>query len=106
MCNEKLKEEIILFEEIKRRFESYKDNYQIVAIGRTARIGYDILKELYITNGHSNEIEYYERFIKGNLTNIVFNKNLNVSLKKHCLFVWLGIAKIYIQAKCRFKSRY
>lgn len=102
----KLKEEIILFEEIKRRFESYKDNYQIVAIGRTARIGYDILKELYITNGHSNEIEYYERFIKGNLTNIVFNKNLNVSLKKHCLFVWLGIAKIYIQAKCRFKLRY
>ena len=74
MCNEKIKEEIILFEEIKRRFESYKDNYQIVAIGRTARIGYDILKELYITNGHSNEIEYYERFIKGNLTNIVFNK--------------------------------
>lgn len=100
----KLKEEIILFEEIKRRFEGYKDNYQIVAIGRTARVGYDILKELYITNGHSNEIEYYERFIKGNLANIVFNKNLNVSLKKHCLFVWLGIAKIYIQVKCRFKS--
>ena len=63
----KLKEEIILFEEIKRRFERYKDDYQIEAIGRTARIGYDILKELYITNGHSNEIEYYERFIKGNL---------------------------------------
>lgn len=82
----KLKEEIILFEEIKRRFERYKDDYQIEAIGRTARIGYDILKELYITNGHSNEIEYYERFIKGNLTNIVFNKNLNVSLKKHCLY--------------------
>ena len=36
-----------------------------------------------------DEIEYYERFIKGNLTNIVFNKNLNVSLKK-TLFVCMA----------------
>lgn len=63
----KLKEEIILFEEIKRRFERYKDDYQLEAIGRTARIGYDILKELYINDRNSNQIEYYENFIKRNL---------------------------------------
>lgn len=95
----KLKEEIILFEEIKRRFERYKDDYQIEAIGRTARIGYDILKELYINDRNSNQIEYYENFIKRNLTAIIFNENLNTSLKKHCLYVWLGIAPIYNRIK-------
>mgnify|MGYP004512574535 FL=1 len=95
----KLKEEIILFEEIKRRFERYKDDYQIEAIGRTARIGYDILKELYINDRNSNQIEYYENFLKKNLISIIFNDNLNTSLKKHCLYVCLGIAPIYNRIK-------
>lgn len=100
----KIKEEIILFEEMKRRFESYKDNYQIVAIGRTARICYDILKELYINDRSSNKIKYYESFIKKNLITVILNKNLNTSLKKHCLYVWLGLAPIYNRIKCKFKS--
>ena len=100
LCTKKnLKEEIILFEEIKRRFERYKDDYKIEAIGRTARIGYDILKELYLNDRDSDKIAYYENFIKESLSSIIFNENIISSLKKHCLFVCLGIAPIYNRIK-------
>lgn len=100
LCTKKnLKEEIILFEEIKRRFERYKDDYKIEAIGRTARIGYDILKELYLNDRNSDKIAYYENFIKESLSSIIFNENIISSLKKHCLFVCLGIDPIYNRIK-------
>ena len=100
MCTtKKLKEEIILFEEIKRRFERYKDDYQIEAIGCTDRIGYDILKELYINDRNSNQIEYYENFIKKNLTAIIFNENLNTSLKNIVYMYGWGLLLYTIKYK-------
>ena len=85
-----------VYEAMERAYLQCRD-CGIVAIGAVVSRAYELLRTAYIRGNINNEIneEKYECFIKQNITNILFNRDVNKNLKRQCLLVWLGLAKQY-----------
>lgn len=89
------------FERIKGKTIEYKNIYGIKAVGRAATLAYFILRQYYIGKKLPPPIKtsYYEQFIKDNIRTIMFNNGIKMSVKRQCLFVWIGVAKWYNRRK-------
>lgn len=71
-----------------------------VSLSMTANFCWGYIKRVYALNSDA-EIEFEENYLKDNMKTILFDKDIEVNLKRHCIFVQLGIARKYIQWKYR-----
>ena len=86
------------FKIAERRYKIFSNYYRNVSIFPLVLWAHKILKLKY-ENQIIIDSSSYEKFIKENIITILKDKNITFNEKKQCLFVYIGIAKIYYLLK-------
>lgn len=99
-------EKIKMLDMFVERYKRYKKLVDNISIASAANYAYGILRNASIDDYNNDDIVYCEKFIKSNIWDIITDKGKDFSIqnKKHCLFVYLGIAKYYNTWKRKFKK--
>lgn len=82
------------------RYEKFSKVLGEVSLSMTVKFCWLYLKRVYALNS-SADTEFEENYLKDNLKTVLFDKDIEINLKRHCIFVQLGIARKYIQWKYR-----
>lgn len=101
-----LSKKIKMLDMFVERYKRYKKLVDNISIASAANYAYGILRNASIDDYNNDDIVYCEKFIKSNIWDIITDKGKDFSIqnKKHCLFVYLGIAKYYNTWKRKFKK--
>lgn len=82
------------------RIDKYKNVVNKVCLNMPVKFCWELLRVSYIENNEI-EIQKCEKYICENIMNILFDEQVSINVKKHCILVYLGIAKRYVKWKYR-----
>ena len=99
---ESLRDRITAFEIALDRYRKYKDVLGDASIVFPTNLAYTVLQRGYLGEWDSL-ISECEEFIKKNIGEILFDKDISFGTKRQCMMVYLGVAERYI--KFKYKRR-